>query len=344
MQKRVRVLFHTTEYRPEFEAVSQEISILKDAFGGSVFEMFSLSRNDRFRQLQNLKLAIRDKFCALHHIYYPNLDLPDNVEYLAYLKKPIIYCVVSKYMGCESEEKMREKLQQIKHDFSHFIVSCKEDEEIASSLGGIKAQTILPGIIVNNFKFHSPPEGNFKLLFASSPLGSVHFESRGIYLMIEALKVLSDTEVVCLWRRRQYDEMKKLVDEKGFSGRIKIVDQVVDVNKTLANVHATVAPFVTFKENKSYPNSIITSLAAGKPVMVSNQIPIAQIVEEEGCGVVIDPTANAFIDGINKLKSNYKLYQQNCIPVCKKYFSHTRLLKDYSKIYSEVAGFPVKLS
>ena len=39
---------------------------------------------------------------------------------------------------------------------------------------------------------------------------------------------------------------------------------------------------------RSYPHSLMESLAAGKPVIVSRQIPMADYVQRMGCGTVVD--------------------------------------------------------
>ena len=39
---------------------------------------------------------------------------------------------------------------------------------------------------------------------------------------------------------------------------------------------------------RSYPHSLIEALVTGKPVLVSRSVPMADYVEQAGCGVVVE--------------------------------------------------------
>ena len=171
---------------------------------------------------------------------------------------------------------------------------------------------------------------------ASAPWVPHQIDKKGIHILLDAVKELSSVEVILLWRKVCLREMKELIRRIGAEEFVKILNKVTNVPSLLREIHITIAPFTTYEECRAYPTSVIESLAAGKPVIVSDQIPISFIIEREGCGIVVKPSKDGIISGIEGLREKYDLYQKNCIPTAKKYFSQKRLLNDYSTIYQEV--------
>ena len=87
---------------------------------------------------------------------------------------------------------------------------------------------------------------------------------------------------------------------------------------------------------KPCPNSIMESLAAGKPVLVSHNVGISDLIAEEGCGLVFKPEFDDILDKINEIKHNYSHYQSKARQTAEKYFSLTRLVKQYTQLYNEL--------
>jgi glycosyltransferase involved in cell wall biosynthesis len=72
------------------------------------------------------------------------------------------------------------------------------------------------------------------------------------------------------------------------ASQVTLLSERVDVNEILANVHASITLATSPGIVKSFPHSLLESLAAGKPVLVSRAIPMADYVEKTGCGRVIE--------------------------------------------------------
>jgi glycosyltransferase involved in cell wall biosynthesis len=254
---------------------------------------------------------------------------------MLYLTKPKVYTVVARYLGYPSKDDMREAIPILER-IDKVITADYEDEKILHGWGYKNTSTILPGISVSRFEYQAPSTTRFRVLMASAPWASRQLEKKGIRILIEAVREIPDIEVIFLWRGFCLEEMKELVTINSVEEKVKIVNKNVDILTYFKEIHTTIAPFTTYEESRAYPTSVIESLASGKPVLVSNQIPMASLIEEEECGIVIQPTKDGILLGIEKMRQRYRDLQKNCIPTARKYFSQKRLLDDYTSIYREV--------
>lgn len=334
LSEAIKVFYFIHEYRPEIESVAKEIRILKKSFSGPLFEVDRLTHrgNKITRRLNRIVPYVLEKTCHLSHIYYPRLI---DLSRILYLRKPLIFSVVARYLGYPSQEEMKKAIPIVKK-MDHVITADSKDEEILHQWGLKNVSTVLPGIDIDAFKYHVPTSNKFIILMASAPWVPQQLEKKGIRILLEALKELDDIEVIFLWRGFCLQEMKELIKFHRVERSLRINNQTVNVPIQLGKIHATIAPFTTYEESRAYPTSIIESLAAGKPVIVTDRIPISMIIEREGCGTVVSPTKEGILNGIEELRLKYPKYQKNCIPTAKKYFSQKRLLNDYLTIYQEV--------
>ena len=69
----------------------------------------------------------------------------------------------------------------------------------------------------------------------------------------------------------------------GLEKQVEILNKRVDVNAVLAGVHGSIALVTNPAIIRSFPHSLMESLAAGKPVIVSRSIPMSDYVEQTGC-------------------------------------------------------------
>jgi len=223
--------------------------------------------------------------------------------------------------------------------FKAIVVETDSEKEraIAAGICPSKLRLIPPGVDDRRFSYRVPEQnGRFTVLFASAPLFPGYFRNRGIELLLQAALASKDVEFLFLWRRHA----SKMIRErtKGLPN-VKVLDRIRhDMNGVFANVHATVAPYLPSltPNTKPAPNSLIESLAAGKPVLASTSVGIAPLIEQEACRVVFEPTVEGLCAAVDELRSNYDTYQGNSRPVCERFFSREKFLQEYQQLYDEV--------
>lgn len=329
-----RIAFFTHLFDPGKEAVSKEIEALSRSLESTLVFVAGQQRGIYLRRgvfsfyakLYPLKfsLPLMERAFSLSHIFTP----PNDLYFLSILMNSHLILTVTS-LAPLFEPDFYEKVKNI-------IVECKRDQEYIISAGIVedKVELIYPGIKLDNFSYGLPRGGRFSLLFASSPFEKKHFQSRGIRLLLEAAKRLSNIEFLILWRGRYRREISNLV--RGLKN-VKVVNQrIEDANLLYSKVYATVLPFTTVEDNKSCPHSVIESLSSGRPVLVSERVGVASLVEEKGCGVVFPPQVDSLVASIRKLERNYDKYQKVSRSCAEEYFSHEKFIEGYKGIYRKV--------
>jgi glycosyltransferase involved in cell wall biosynthesis len=121
--------------------------------------------------------------------------------------------------------------------------------------------------------------------------------------------------------------------------QVTVLNRFVDVNSVLAGVHASITLANSPGIVKSYPHSLLESLAAGKPVLVSRAIPMADYVEQTGCGRVVDSVSPTHIlAAIESLAAKYATLRESAQEVGHRDFSEDRLVDSSRDMYERVLG------
>jgi len=159
---------------------------------------------------------------------------------------------------------------------------------------------------------------------------------RGVDLMLNIAQKNRSINFTFLWRKTGYNNLIKKINERNLKN-VEVINRIVtDINEVYGRSSCTMAPFLDFESHKPAPMAIIESLATGKPVLVSNKVSIANIVDNERCGVVFEPSIDNAVDAISKLKKKYSTYQKNSRRIAEEYFSEERFVKDYRRLYDEL--------
>jgi glycosyltransferase involved in cell wall biosynthesis len=101
--------------------------------------------------------------------------------------------------------------------------------------------------------------------------------------------------------------------------------------------HFTIIPYACSNGGKECPNSLVESLACGRPVLISSISPFAYFIEENQCGIVFDPTPASLIVAIEKGMKNYRNLSSRAAVIANKYFSQEKLLQRMSEIYEKLS-------
>jgi glycosyltransferase involved in cell wall biosynthesis len=331
------ILYHLTilpPKMPECEALSQEISALRRHFGGDLIYLnpnqtflFYLPRLafgfHKLRYLRKLEPTV-----DIHHIYNPD---PFPFPILRCLRSPVVYTISSG---------VSEKRPNLNF-FSPLAAIAVSDERSLKRLqawGLNNVFLVRAGIDTSRFHFSPLPlNTKIRLMIASAPWTERQFETKGINALLQAAQANPDLNLVFLWRDVLAEEMAKRVKRLGLEKQVELINRQVDVNQMLAGVHATIALATSPGIIKAYPHSLLDSLAAGKPVLVSQAISMADYVEQVGCGQVIDNvTAEDILKGVETLSQNYRSLQECAREVGQRDFSQQNMVASYQKVYEQV--------
>jgi glycosyltransferase involved in cell wall biosynthesis len=332
----MNILYHLTVLppkMPEGEALSQEITALRRHFGG---ELVYLNPNHyRFIYLPRLafgfhklrELRAAEATLDLHHVYNPD---PFPFPILRRLRRPVVYSISS------GVGERRPNLSFL----SSLAAIAVADERSLSRLkawGLDNVFLVRSGIDTSRFSFAPLPlRSEVRLMVASAPWTAAQFRSKGIEALLEAARLNPQLHLIFLWRGVLAEEMAGRVRRLGLERQVTVINKLVDVNEILATVHAGVALASEPGIIKAYPHSLLDSLAAGKPILVSRAIPMSDYVEEVGCGQVIENVSAAeILAGVEALRENYLSRQNSARQVGQRDFSLQGMVGSFQKVYKK---------
>ncbi|HXF61803.1 MAG TPA: glycosyltransferase [Caldilineaceae bacterium] len=318
---------------PDCEAISQEIALLRSRFDGAVIHVNPNGRSPlplprlAFGLTQLPDLRRQDDRVLLYHFYNPD---PFPFPFLLALRRPVVYTIAS------GVEKRRPNLAFLRR---MAVVTVPDARSLAQLQGwGLKNCLLQrPGIDTSRFT-HSPqplgPGEPCRLVVASAPWTEAQFASKGFDTLLATAERTPDLHLTLLWRGVLVDELRARLRIHRLETRVEVIDGPADMNKVLARAHATALLATKPGIVKSFPHSLLDSLAAGKPVLVSRAIPMADYVAETGCGVVIDEvTPAAVLAGLAMLRAGYDGYRRAAEMVGQRDFSPAAALDSAAAIY-----------
>lgn len=333
---KMRVLYHIPTprpKRPECDAVHQEIAALSDRFGGAPIHVHpsEYTRWPLPRLLFGLRearaLRWREQDVDIHHIYNPD---PYAYPYLRLLKKPIVYTLSAGLRGTR-----RFPVPFFSRIVAQTVVSDAADAQQLRKIGVLNAEAVPTGIDLSRFRFTQIEcDGALTVLSGSAPWTRKQFLTKGVDALLDAATRFPSMRLVFLWRGYLLDEMMRRVSQRDLQARVDVVDEIVDVNRVLAGVHAAVVLASDASAIKAYPHSLIEALAAGRPIVISRGIPMADWAEREGCGVVVErlePEAVGF--ALERLRADYTRLQANAHRAGRDAFPIEKTLTGYEAVY-----------
>ena len=179
---------------------------------------------------------------------------------------------------------------------------------------------------------------DFKVMFASSPLNPKPdaFKEKGVDIILKAFRNIissSDKPIIklsILWRCSP-KSLTRLLSELGIQDYVDIYSSFANVEYLLRDSHIVIFTPRSLTHSTHYPHSIMESLAVGRPVIVTNNLEISDIIKREKCGIVIKPSAKDLAEAINLLSNNYFNYQRNCRRVAEEFFDLKKNLESWSQ-------------
>lgn len=333
----MKILYHLPilpPQMPEAEALSQEITALRGTFGG---EIIYLNPNEtspvylprlafgwhKLRRVRQMEAEYE-----LHHFFNPD---PFPYPVLLALKKPVVYSLSS---GVDKRPYLPY--------FSRLAAVTVYDERSYGRLrdwGLTNVHLVQSGIDVAKFTHTAVPlTGEIRLLSASAPWTKAQFASKGIDALLAAARQMSRLRLTFLWRGVLYEEMLVRAVQAGVADQVEVINERVDVNEILAGVHGTINLASDGAIIKAYPHSLLDSLAAGKPVLVSKAIAMSDYVKNTGCGVVVNKVAaEGVVTAVNEFAERYEALAATAVRV-RRDFSQEKMITSFRQVYEAVVA------
>jgi len=322
--------------QPELDAVVQEAQHLQAQFGGELIYLNPSRRPgslypERLYGIHRLFYLHRQEAgVRLHHVYNSH---PFFFPYLRWLRRPIVYSVTagSRLPLRYSHLKGLERLSAV-------VVSSGRDRETLQSWGLRNVHVIRPGIDTARFRPAPLPAGpGFTLLVGSAPWTEAQFRSKGVEALLAAAEARPDLRLVCLWRDLLFETMQAQVAERGLQGQVEVINRRVDVNEVLTRAHAAVVLAANATLVKAFPHSLLEALAAGRPVLVSRTLPMADYVAQTGCGQVVEAVCpEELLTALARLEASYEACRAAALRVGRRDFSQQALVEAYGRLYASV--------
>jgi len=331
------ILYHITNLPPKLpdtEASLQELNSLKSHFGGKLVYLNPNQHSPiylprllfglhKFRQIR-----VEEANIQLHHLY--NAD-PFPFPILRWLRKPVIYSVSSG---------VGPRRPNIPFFASLAAVTVSDECSLKQLRGWGLTNTHLvrPGIDPTHFTCSPLPlQSEIRLMVGSAPWTHRQFRTKGIDALLTATQQAPHLRLVCLWRGVLAEEMEFQVRRMRLEKQVEIINRKVDVNQVLAGVHASITLVTDPAIIRSYPHSLMESLAAGKPVIVSRSIPMSDYVEQTHCGTVVESVTPAgILIAVEALIQKYEALQKSAQKVGQRDFSLQALIASFEKVYGDV--------
>jgi glycosyltransferase involved in cell wall biosynthesis len=335
----MKILYHVTTLEPRLpacEAVSQEIAALCVRFDGSimyvnpnqhspVFVPRLLYGFHRLKEMRRREAGVR-----LHHLYNPD---PFPFPVVRLLRRPVVYSLT-----CG----VRDHRPALTY-FARLAAVTAADSRSLERLKGwglTNVHLVQPGIDTSRFTFAPLPLAqDIRLMVGSAPWSPAQFVTKGVDALLDAARRDPRLKLVFLWRGVLTDAMDQRVQRMNLAGQVTVLHKQVDVNDVLADVHASIALASDPAILKSYPHSLIESLAAGKPVLISQAIPMADYVARTGCGQVVEQVSpDGVLAGVESLRRDYGAHLQAAREVGQRDFCLDRMLESFGQMYECVLG------
>lgn len=330
---------------PAAEAYAQEIEALKSRFGGRVFYV----NPNRFLP-RHLPLQVPRPFFGLHslpllllaglrhriyQIYSPNL-YPYPV--LSLLPRPVVYTLTGQAGGDPVRADAFRR-------FAAVTVPDPESLERLRSSGLDNVRMVRAGVDSRRFSARPLPDAGdeIRLLMASAPWTREQFESKGVEALLQAAALEPRLRLTFLWRGVLTREIRRRIEERGLGGRIRVVDGLADVDRELAGVHATVNLADRGDVVKAFPHSLMESLVAGRPVLVSRAIPMSAYVEAKGVGAVVETvSAESVVAALGELLDGYRERGRRALEHGRRDFSLAAMIESFAQVYAEIPSWSAR--
>ncbi len=223
---------------------------------------------------------------------------------------------------------------------NHFAVEWPSaiQKLIALGIPEHKISLVLPPVDLDKFKPIAPPRGNFIATFASSPEKIEALDARGVPLMLDAAKLRPCTDFTLVWRPwgQALTEVQNQIKSRDLKNVRLHTSKIQNMECVYQDAHVTLACFSDMSQCKSMPNSIIESLACGRPVIITHQVELASMVAEANAGIIIQNDPAQLANALETIQNDWQRYSDNARRLAQTKFCQKRFIQQYLEIYKNL--------
>jgi glycosyltransferase involved in cell wall biosynthesis len=141
-----------------------------------------------------------------------------------------------------------------------------------------------------------------------------------------------------LWRPWGTSEgrVRRLIAEAGLRNVEVRVGRWDDMAAQYHAAHVSAAPFTDPERVKPAPNSVVESLACGRPVLVTEQVGVADLVRDGMAGAVCPARGEAIAEHLDRLEAGWDEAARAARRLAERWFGADRFLGEYGRLYDEV--------
>jgi glycosyltransferase involved in cell wall biosynthesis len=340
-----RIAYWTSAFEPEMEAISAEVALLRRRFPSSV--AWGLSHRHW------LRLSWRRGFCFNHRLQLVFRALTRVLEpafqlnhvfgslgdwfYLEGLRRrPTLLTVAAN----------RRPVQKSLLDrIDRFVVEYPAAKIELKQLGieEKQIQLIFPPVDLWRFAPKGAPTGSpFTVVFASSPDLASWLEARGVPQILDAAALRPRMQFRLLWRPwgDSLPQVQQWIAQRALQNVDLVVGRFPDMACQYQAAHATLAPFVDMERCKAAPNSLVESLACGRPVITTPHVGLAELIEENRAGIVCDASGADLAESLDRLQSEWPHYSARARHLAERWFSTEDFVESYERLYDQLTATP----
>lgn len=251
------------------------------------------------------------------------------------------------------DKRMIEEIAHISDHNECFLFCYSEYALQTLGKAGIRNASIIPPLIDTGFfEIYSKTDirngrlsnNNYIVGFASTPCTEDSVAARGIDLLEKVMsKTNATVEFMIPWREPSVDPPSQFLSDD----RVHLSYGPVDMAAFYNNIDIYMLPFAGYGHNHASPHSFWEAIVYGKPVIVTDRVGVASLVERYGIGIVCGPEEKELAEAIQKIIDDYQIYydQLNSLKheilcslldqqtIINKYFhTYQKLLSDASKV------------
>ncbi|MCZ6776429.1 MAG: glycosyltransferase family 4 protein [Ignavibacteria bacterium] len=216
-------------------------------------------------------------------------------------------------------------------------------DDVASSLRRVKVSnitTIKNSADSSGWTFMARPK-NQHLGFPSNAfvLGMVGrvVKYKGFDLFLDIITGIKDVYGVIVGDGEYYPEVKRIIDRRNLSSKIKCFD----FQAKLQDYYQLLDALFLYSLHEGGPLVLLESQAVGVPYLGNEVGYVGEVVENGHNGYLIDNTNLSEINQrIQDIKTNRDRLRKNCRPIIEKGFSLRQQMKAIEHLYNSILGLP----
>jgi len=212
------------------------------------------------------------------------------------------------------------------------------DELVHLGIEPHRVKVILPPVDLDRFHPADPPTGRFTVLFASSPDDRARLKARGVPLILDAAALQPHMQFRLLWRPwgDSLATVQRWINERELRNVRLDVGRLDNMAAAYQDAHVTLVPFTDRRFSKPAPNSLVESLACGRPVICSTAVGLGPLVEEAGAGRICDLSPQNLACQLDEVQSRWDSFSKRARWSAEKYFAASQFLAGYDRTYREL--------